>query len=101
MGDFCEKSHGNFPPKDIFSYLSPPLAIKYMSGEERGGILLNVQSEEEEQGREGREGREDLRELQESGVKVVTIIRPSGEYHDSEQIHITDDQHSPYSSFNK
>ena len=74
------------------------LAIKYMSGEERGGILLNVQSEEEEQ---GREGRKELRELQESGVKVVTIIRPSGEYHDSEQIHITDDQHSPYSSFNK
>ena len=72
-----------------------------MGGQEgggRGGILLKVQSEGEEQ---GEEGRQELRELQESGVKVVTIIRPSVEYHDSEQIHITDDQHSPYNSFNK
>ena len=67
-----------------------------MSGQEGGGILLNVQSEEK-----GEEGREELRELEESGVKVITIIRPSVEYHDSEQIHITDDQHSPYNSFNK
>ena len=63
-------------------------------GGERGGILLNVQSE-------GEEGRDNNRELEESGVKVITIIRPSVEYHDSEQIHITDDQHSPYNSFNK
>lgn len=67
-----------------------------MSGQEGGGILLNVQSEEK-----GEEGREELRMLEESGVKVITIIRPSVEYHDSEQIHITDDQHSPYNSFNK
>ena len=74
------------------------IAAKYMSsqvGGEQGGILLNVQSEEEDQ------GRDNMRELEESGVKVVTIIRPSVEYHDSEQIHITDDQHSPYNSFNK
>ena len=63
-------------------------------GGEQGGILLNVQSE-------GEEGRDNMRELEESGVKVITIIRPSVEYHDSEQIHITDDQHSPYNSFNK
>ena len=67
-------------------------------GGERGGILLKVQSEGEDQ---GEEGRQELRELEESGVKVVTIIRSSAEYHDSEQIHITDDQHSPYNSFNK
>ena len=67
-----------------------------MSGQEGGGILLNVQSEEK-----GEEGRDELRVLEESGVKVITIIRPSVEYHDSEQIHITDDQHSPYNSFNK
>ena len=74
------------------------IAVKYMSsqvGGEQGGILLNVQSEEEDQ------RRDNMRELEESGVKVVTIIRPSVEYHDSEQIHITDDQHSPYNSFNK
>ena len=41
------------------------------------------------------------RELEESGVKVITIVRPGVEYNDSEQIHITDDQHSPYNSFNK
>ena len=63
-----------------------------------GGILLKVQSEGEEQ---GEEGRQELRELEESGVKVVTIIRPRAQYQDSEQTHITDDQHSPYNSFNK
>ena len=74
------------------------IAVKYMSGQvggKQGGILLNVQSEGEDQ------GRDNMRELEESGVKVITIIRPSVEYHDSEQIHITDDQHSPYNSFNK
>ena len=74
--------------------------MKYMSsqvGGEQGGILLNVQSEGEDQGRDN----DNMRELEESGVKVITIIRPSVEYHDSEQIHITDDQHSPYNSFNK
>ena len=59
------------------------------------GTLLNVLSEAEER-------RDDMRrELEDSGVKVVTIIRPGVEYHDSEQIHITDDQHSPYNTFNK
>ena len=67
-----------------------------MSGQEGGGILLNVQGEEA-----GKKRREELRDMEESGVKVITIIRPSVEYHDSEQIHITDDQHSPYNSFNK
>ena len=74
------------------------LAVKYMgdqNGGQQGGILLNVQSEGEEK------GRENMSDLEENGVKVITIIRPSVEYHDSEQIHITDDQHSPYNSFNK
>ena len=65
-----------------------------MSGEK--GILLNVLSETQE-----RRETDMTRELKESGVKVITIIRPGVEYHDSEQIHITDDQHSPYNSFNK
>ena len=71
-----------------------------MSGSEKlGGILINVQSNQENE-TEGVE-RNKLRQLGENGVKVITIIRPSVEYHDSEQIHITDDQHSPYNSFNK
>ena len=65
-----------------------------MRGEK--GILLNVLCETQE-----RRETDMTRELKESGVKVITIIRPGVEYHDSEQIHITDDQHSPYNSFNK
>ena len=58
--------------------------------------MLNVLSETQE-----RRETDMTRELEESGVKVITIIRPGVEYNDSEQIHITDDQHSPYNSFNK
>ena len=38
--------------------------------------------------------------LLDRGVKECRVIIP-GEYHDSEQIHITDDQHSPYTQFSK
>ena len=84
--------------QSILNLSTVVLAVKYMNKTGDGkspGILLNVLSEAEER-------RDDMRrELEDSGVKVVTIIRPGVEYHDSEQIHITDDQHSPYNTFNK
>ena len=46
------------------------------------------------------EMKEDRERLLDRGVKECRVIRP-GEYHDSEQIHITDDQHSPYTEFSK
>ena len=84
--------------QSILSVSTVVIAVKYMNKTGDGkspGTLLNVLSEAEER-------RDDTRrELEDSGVKVVTIIRPGVEYHDSEQIHITDDQHSPYNTFNK
>lgn len=78
-------------------------AIKYMGnsgGKADGGVLLHVHGDQEElrEGEGDREGR--VVRLLDRGVKECRVIRP-GEYHDSEQIHITDDQHSPYTVFSK
>ena len=35
------------------------------------------------------------------GVKECGVVRPGVEFPDSEQVHITDDQHSPCSQHNK
>ena len=69
-------------------------------GQADGGVLLHVHRDQGEiqQGEEDREGR--VERLLGRGVKECNVIRP-GEYHDSEQIHITDDQHSPYTQFSK
>ena len=69
-------------------------------GQADGGVLLHVHRDKGEiqQVGEDREGR--VERLLGRGVKECRVIRP-GEYHDSEQIHITDDQHSPYTQFSK
>ena len=69
-------------------------------GKADGGVLLHVHGDKAElkEGEVDREGR--VERLLDRGVKECRVIRP-GEYHDSEQIHITDDQHSPYTHFSK
>ena len=69
-------------------------------GKADGGVLLHVHGDQGEiqEVKEDREGR--VERLLDMGVKECRVIRP-GEYHDSEQIHITDDQHSPYTQFSK
>ena len=62
------------------------------------GMLLHVLHPCSQEVKEDREGR--VERLLNRGVKECRVIRP-GEYHDSEQIHITDDQHSPYTQFSK
>ena len=69
-------------------------------GKADGGVLLHVHGDQAEI--KAGEGNmvERVERLLDKGVKECRVIRP-GEYHDSEQIHITDDQHSPYSQFSK
>ena len=75
-------------------------AKKYMGTADgnEGGVLLHVVTDDAEADHDNHER---LRELLDIGVKECKIVRPSEEYHDSEQIHITDDQHAPYNEFNK
>ena len=66
-------------------------------GGNTGGVLLHVHSDVDDV----EEDKERVSRLLELGVKECCVIRPGDEFHDSEQIHITDDQHSPYNQFHK
>ena len=66
-------------------------------GQADGGVLLHVHKD---QGEIQQVEEDRVERLLDRGVKECRVIRP-GEYHDSEQIHITDDQHSPYTQFSK
>ena len=66
-------------------------------GGRAGGVLLHVHGE---LGEVPEEDGDRVARLLGRGVKECRVVRP-GEYHDSEQIHITDDQHSPYTQFSK
>ena len=69
-------------------------------GQADGGVLLRVHGDQREIQQVGEERGGRVERLLDRGVKECRVIRP-GEYHDSEQIHITDDQHSPYTQFSK
>jgi len=77
------------------------LAKKYMGKDHgnTGGVLLHVLSEDGGNSEDDIKGR--ASSLLDIGVKECKLLRPKEEFHDSEQIHITDDQHSPYNEFHK
>jgi len=77
------------------------LAIKYMGTDDGGpgGVLLHVHSNTGELAHTNVEER--VARLLGQGVKECGVVRPGVEFPDSEQVHITDDQHSPCSQHNK